>query len=245
MIEFLAGLGSGLLGAFLLSLFEPVNRWVGQLGRRLARDSGVRLHIEQDPAVIWAGMPDWVSFALFLPADKPLGVPPTSPRAWREWVQGLGGWDLGLQTIRLTLIGASPVVVIVETPEFSVAEHEVPDGHKLLHRTGGADISPRAINVELDSFGATFPTISWTETGGASSTRPVSFSLGKNEAEQILINISSDRQRLFEWTARLPILVDGRRHYLEIDDAGQPFKFVGGAQTSGLDWTGTSWELAD
>ena len=74
VFAFAAGLGAGLMA----TLIEPIDRWVGRIGRRASRDRGLSMHVESDPAVIWAGVPEWVGFQYFFPDRVPAEEPPAS-----------------------------------------------------------------------------------------------------------------------------------------------------------------------
>lgn len=234
------GLVAGLFAAYLLTLLEPVQRRLAGRGRKMFRDKGIQIHVESDPAIIWAGFPDWIAFFFFVPNFDISLSPPTSPRSWRNWAANQGGWDLGRQTVRLTLIGTSPATIVLETPEVTAVRDKIPQGIRIAHRTGGADINPRAYNVDLDTFGVENPLVALTEAGGAPAIL-LSVSLQTNEAQQILLHVSSTSPSLIHWRVRLPIIVDGRRQFLKIDDQGKSFTFAGGEQLDALVWGGVNW----
>lgn len=230
---YVLGLASG-LG---VALIEPVNRWVGRIGRRASRDMGLQVHVESDSAVIWAGMPDWIGFHYYFPGQVPNEAPPSSPREWRAWAYGRGGYDLRQSTVRLTLLGTAPVSVVVETPIINACRADLPAGERAVHPVGGAEVPPRAFDVDLDTFGPDNPTVQLIGDGGESLSGPLSWSVSKNETEQILMMVHSETPGLYRWTARLPVIIDGTRQYLDVDDQGTPFVFAGAPSTIGS--TGT------
>jgi hypothetical protein len=224
----LASFAVGLLAGLAATFIEPVNRWVGRAGRRTARDRGLAVHVETDPSVIWAGTPDWVPFQFYFPSDLPIDPPPPNPRKWRGWALAHGGCDLWESVVRLTIVGTAPVTVVLETPDVTVTSQPLVPGQKVLRPVGGAEISPRAYRVDLDTFGEQSPDVTLVDDGDSVRHDPLSFTLERNGVEQILLRVQSQRPSLYSWRARLPILIDGVREYVEVDDAGAPFQLAGG-----------------
>ncbi|TRY19535.1 hypothetical protein FOJ82_01125 [Tessaracoccus rhinocerotis] len=70
---------------------------------------------------------------------------------------------------------------------------------------------------------------------------PLSFSLGRNGVEQFLLRVQSANPYQYSWHARLPVLIDGTREYVEVNDQGAPFLFIGGDLTNGNIWDGQKW----
>lgn len=234
------GLGSG-VG---VTLIEPVNRWIGRVGRRASSDRGLQAHVESDPAVIWAGMPDWIGFHYFFPGQVPAEAPPASPRDWRTWAYQRGGYDLQQSTVRLTLVGTAPVTAVVETPIVLAVGADLPEGDRVVHPVGGAEVQPRSFDVDLDTFGPEHPIVQLVAEGGESPSGPLSWSIARNEAQQILIQVRSPTPVLYRWTARIPVLIDGSRQYLDVDDHGEPFVFAGGELDAWKRWDGSEWGFA-
>lgn len=242
MTEFLIGVAVGLGTAWALTFLEPVQRRVARAGRRSSSDCGVQMHVELDPTVIWAGMPDWIGFHYYIPDLDAAGEPPADSREWRSWAYRAGGWDLATSTVRLTLIGTAPVTVVLETPQVFYSEESLPVGTKVIHAVGGASIDPRAFNVDLD--GSDHPIVTISDDGGERISRPMAWSLQKGEVEQMLITVTSSRSALFHWEAQLPVLIDGERVFLTINDNHEPVTFAGGTIERCRHWNGTSWGTA-
>lgn len=244
MSDFLAGLLTGLAATTAAALasayWEPVQRWVASRGRRTFDATGLRVHVETDPAVIWAGMPDWEGFHFHLPQEAELCAPPANPREWHSWVVERGGWDLAESVVRLTITATAPTTVVIETPIVRASTAPLPPGPDLVHSVGGADITPRAFYVDLDTFGPESPLVTLADSDGDQSL-PRSYSLKKDEVEQFLIRVAHSQPVLTIWTARIPVIVDGQREYLEIDNHGDGYVFSGGAMGGGLHWTGEAW----
>lgn len=228
MTTFVLGLASGLFGAYLLTLLEPVQRWLARGGRHLLNSDGLRVHVESDPAVIWAGLPDWQGFFYYLPGQVDLTEPPANPRQWRTWISELGGWDLYESIVRITIVATAPTTVILETPVVEAVAHKLPPGRKILHRVGGADLQPRAFYVDLDMFGLTSPQVTLADIGGDEKALPRSYAMKKDDVEVFLLRVTSQEPQLVTWRARIPLLVDGRREIIDITNRGYNFKFAGG-----------------
>lgn len=241
----LGSLALGLAGGLAASVIEPINRGLARVGRRTARDRGLAVHVETDPSVIWAGTPDWVAFQYFFPTTELPTPPPPNPRKWRAWAVAEGGLDLWESVVRLTIVGTAPVTVLLETPDVMVTRTPLPPGRKVLHPVGGAEISPRAYRVDLDIFGEQSPDISLVEEGDSVRQAPLSFSLERNAVEQILLRVQSQQQGLYSWRARLPILIDGKRKYVDIDDGGVPFLLAGGDLLDTSIWQDDRWVPRD
>ncbi len=131
--------------------------------------------------------------------------------------------------------------VVLETPQVSVWEEPLPSGTKIVHPVGGASISPRAFNVDLDTFSSVNPVVHLSGDGGEPISGPLSWSLQKNEVEQILIRVCASGNSLFHWEARLPVLIDGERRFLTINDNSSPITFAGGTVDGWKHWDGTRW----
>ena len=147
--------------------------------------------------------------------------------------------------MRLTIVGTAPVTVVLETPDVAVTAEPLPEGRKALRPVGGAEISPRAYRVDLDTFGEQSPDVTLVDRGDSIRADPLSFSLERNDVEQILFRIQSQRPGLYSWRARLPILIDGTREYIEVDDAGAPFRLAGGDLLDAHVWDGDRWAPRD
>lgn len=104
-------------------------------------------------------------------------------------------------------------------------------------------MQPRAFDVDLDTFGPENPIVRLVDDGGEPPSGPLSWSIARNEAEQILIQVRSSTPKLYRWTARLPVLIDGRRKYVVIDDHGRPFVFAGGGLDGWKEWDGSKWAI--
>jgi len=243
VLQFLLGVLATVATLLLSTLLEPVRQQFGKLGRVLSGYSGVQTHVELDPNIVWAGSPPWRSTSYFLPGDDTADLGPLDHNDLRAWVYRRGGYDAVESTARVTLVGVGSATVLVETPIVTAMEDPLPEGHQITFLAGGASLSPRSFDVNLDYFGVFNPIVSFNDEGSPAQRSTVSFSLKTNEVEQFLIRVSYKAPSLIHWSARIPILVDGRRQFLEVDDHGAPITFAGGEWSGGnLSWNGSDWE---
>lgn len=227
-------------GAVLAPFVEPWTRRLQRLGRRVAGEPVLDVHVERDQAVIWAGWPPWLSFAYFFPGSLPDEPPPDSGFDWSAWADRHGGYDFMWTMLRVTLVPRSDVTVVVETPVVSQRIVEVPPGVGALYPApGGADINPRRYQIDLD-----FGLRAYAQFQDESQPAPApSWSLGKGEAEQLTIWARARDDKMHEWVIDLPILVDGQRRMVRVDKDGDPFVTVGEKQPHEfLARQGDQWE---
>lgn len=244
VLQFLLGVLSTIAALMVGALLDPVREQFARMGRIISRQTGVQMHVELDPAVIWAGMPPWRSTSYFLPGGEPIDLTPPDQDDMRAWVYRHGGCDAVESVVRVTLVGATSATVVLETPQVSATEDPLPAGHQITFLAGGASLSPRSFDVNLNYFGVHNPIVSFQDEGSPLPTPTVSFTLKSNEAEQFLIRITCEAHSLIYWRARIPILIDGHRRFLDVDDFGSPIKFAGGSWSGGnLVWNGTQWEV--
>lgn len=200
----------------------------------------VRIHVEVDPANMYAGSPNWVGSSWVLPpelAPDELGNPPTAIcRDWRSWMWTKGAFDGDYTEIRVTLQGAAESTVLVDGLRVFAIEHSQPVGNCVACPVGGADITPRSILVDLDWDPGV---VTYSDDGGAAGDR-FTFALSKGEVESFNIRARTAQFRC-RWTATLLLIVDGARQAIHLDDDGEPFRT---SATNGLPrwtWSGDDW----
>lgn len=240
MLQFLLGIVAGVVLSALLRFVEPLERWVSKLGRGLARDSGCEVHVTNDHARIWAGSPPhWLMWAFRAPPGVLQQEPPKDLRQWQRWIRDRGGVDLWESQVEVTLVGTSPTTVVIHPPRVSVTTAELPPGVNLYRPAGGgADLSPRQFEVDLDTAGPDNPIVTFADLGGGASTGVLRWSLERGESESIMIRVFSEQDRLISWTARIPVVIDGKERHVDITDDGKPFVFAGGRVEDGHAWFG-------
>jgi hypothetical protein len=150
-------------------------------------------------------------------------------RPWSRRVERHCGFDLGLTVLRVTVTAQTDATVVMETPIVRGTTQDVPAGVGVLWPApGGADISPRRYAIQLDS-GSYPATVTFVEQdpGFDQPQLPPSWTLAAGEVEQLHIWASAEAGGMHEWTMQLPLLVDGRREFVDVDKDGRPFVTVG------------------
>lgn len=196
-----------------------VNRFAPEVFDRFFPKPRLRVHVETKREVIYAGTPNWVGSGWVIPgADDPneLGAPPTDTcREWAAWLKPLGAYDGWETEIRVTLVGVGPSSVVVDGVRANIISRRPATGIGVSCRTGGADITPRGIEINLDwdPGVVTFP---------QDQGHGLMISLAAGEVERLhLLATSQDR---VQWTAELDLIVDGKRKTVVLDDDGEPFR---------------------
>jgi len=169
-----------------------------------------------------------MSFSYFIPGELPSDAPPEDGRDWGRWAKSHGGYDLWLTMVKVTVVAKTDTTVVIETPIVTQKTSAVPKGVGVLKPApGGADITPRRYDIDLAS--GTHPWIMFMEGGEAIASEPrpaPSFSLKAGEVEQLHIWAKAEDDQLHAWSMHIPLLIDGRRVTIPVDDHGG-FKTVG------------------
>lgn len=76
-----------------------------------------------------------------------------------------GGCDAVTSIARITLTGTSSSVVI-ETPRVTAWDEPLPAGEQITYLAGGASVTPRAFDVNLDYHGVSNPIVTFHDEGG-------------------------------------------------------------------------------
>jgi hypothetical protein len=217
----------GFVAGYAASFFEPLRSRVARAGRVASSDLGIDVNIESDPEVIWAGMPNWIGFRFYFPGGIPETSPPADGRAWRKWAYGQGGCDSGESVVRITVVSRAAVTVVMETPIVICTAESAPPGQRAIYPVGGAAIQPVAFYIDVDMFGYDHPIVTLTGEQGDQVREPLTWSLTTGEAQTILLRVSSNSSDLVYWSARLPVIVDGERRFIDISADGADFEFAG------------------
>jgi hypothetical protein len=219
-----------------------VNYFMPLVTRRAQGRTGVLVHLETDSAIFESGEPPWIGYSFVFPHGiSELGPPPPGNcPEWWAWARANQGVDAEKTKVRLTIIGDSETTVIIEALRIAVVRRTEPvDGALVVCPVGGADLTPRHIAVELDSFAEAVTT--YYDAGGDPTGR-FSFALARGEAEVFNIEAAAGRSYT-EWVGELYLLVDRRRQIVHISDQGEPFRTTASSHLEPLTWTGDKWDL--
>jgi hypothetical protein len=200
------------------------------------------MHLETNPAILESGEPPWIGYSFVFPHGKAeLGPPaPGNCPEWWAWARDSKGVDADRIKARLTIIGDSEATVIVEALRIALVRRTEPlNGRLVVCPVGGADITPRHIAVDLDSFAEA---VTSCHDAGGDPTGRFNFALARGEAE--IFNIEATASHSYtEWVGELNLLVDGKRQIVHISDQGEPFRTTASSRLEPLSWTGEKWDL--
>jgi len=227
--------------ALTTSVAWLVNHFAPGVFASIVKRPPIRVHIEVDPANMYAGAPNWVGSGWVLPTDvdvDALGDPPTGIcRDWRTWLWPKGAFDADFTEIRVTLQGAADSTVLVDGLRVMSVDRSEPIGNHYLCPVGGADITPRSVVVDLDWDPGV---VTYTDDSGEGGEH-FSFTLAKGEVEIFHVRAQSTEYRC-EWTAELLLIVDGKRQTIYLDDDGQPFRTCASRDLPTWTWWGDRWD---
>ncbi|MEV5092999.1 hypothetical protein ACWEQ5_31430 [Streptomyces griseoincarnatus] len=223
---------------FLTPLIHPLAKRIEMYSRRIYGINPISVHIERDPSIAWAGNPNWVGTAVWLP-ELPSGAPPENATDWHAWAKTLGGTDALVAFLRVTITCREPTSVVVNPPKVRrdiLPVGNPPKGIISVSQTGGASLTPRRIEVNLDMEAAI-----WVNEDGR-RVEALSLLLEPGDSEQFFIFIKATVGRQ-QWHLELPVIVDGKREVMRIDDDGRRFILHGGEGMDGHFWVDEKWEI--
>ncbi|MFZ3595488.1 hypothetical protein [Streptomyces sp. BH104] len=226
----------GVIMLFLTPLAHPLTKRLESLSRRMYGIKPISIHIERDTSIVWAGHPNWIGAFIWLPS-LPSTTPPEHPTDWHSWAQRIGGTDASTTFLKVTITCRESASVVVSPPKIrrdSLPVGSPPKGVILVNPTGGASVTPRRIKIDLDMAYA-----DWIDEDGA-PLPTLSLALEAGETEQFYIFAHADVGR-YEWHIELPVIVDGRREILRIDDDGKRFITHGTAGLTEYLWRDDQW----
>lgn len=235
-LGFVLGLLSGVVLSFVLAFLEPVQRLLKQKGRATFKEDPVDVHVQTDRAVIWSGLPPWISGRYFFDNALPTDNPPEACVDWSAWSQGHGGRPCGEFELLVTIQAKLDVAVVVDTPVVRIVNSRELDGvTATCLAAGGPSVTPRRFEVDLDASDP--PMISFVDEG-AESSGPVGFSLTKGEVERFHIWVRAEQAREYQWSLDLPMIVNGGEARMDLGT----FVIVGsGAGSSEFLWQAGDW----
>lgn len=212
-----------LVGVPLGALFRPVSARLERLSRRIWRESPLIVHVEQDPTIIWSGAMDWVPFSTYFRELPDLSSVPMNRTDWLKWSKRKGGKDAVVTHISVTLQAKTDVAVVIEGVSARSTSREIEEGYVLTRSVGGADLSPRHFEINLDWGNEPF--VTYLEGGHLPGETP-SFVLAAGDVERFQIWATTEAG-WHDWSVELHLLAEGRRLVIPINDNGRPFTTVG------------------
>ncbi|MFJ6047510.1 hypothetical protein [Streptomyces sp. NPDC092307] len=142
-----------------------------------------------------------------------------------------------LEAISRRIYKIKPVVVLVEPPKIRSLPLPIGDPPKGTVATcpvGGAELNPRRVQVDLERGAAT-----WVNPEG-DPIRALNLSPAPGETEQFHIYAHAAAGR-YPWRLELPLLVDGKRLTVRVEDDGEPFVTYGSSGFSEYLWHDDQW----
>lgn len=212
-----------LIGVPVGAFFRPVSARLERLSRRIWRESPLIVHVERDPAIIWSSAMDWVPFSMYFRELPDLSRAPLNRTDWLKWSKRQGGKDAVVTQISVTLQAKTDVAVVIEGVSARSTSREIEDGYVLTRSVGGADLSPRHFEINLD-WGDE-PVVTYLEDGHLLG-EPRSLVLAAGDVERFQIWATTE-SGWHDWSIELQLLAEGRRLTVPINDNGKPFTTVG------------------
>lgn len=246
----LGGIVGGIVGLLVgITLGSYLRPFSARIERRARRDwaDPVLISVERDPAIIWAGDPDWVGFSVYVddPGRFSNKDAPPGRDEWLSWARSLNAVDAISTPLKITIQARVDAAVLVEKVRV-VGHRKVPlrDGMILTRGVGGADLEPRRFEIDFD-WGQE-PVVTWTKPGGEPG-EPLALKLAAGDVEQFHVWANANQRGeavWHEWTIELHLLVEGQRVVHSIDNYGSPFITVSpGELPRRMNFAGTEqWE---
>lgn len=210
--------------------------------RPSARGPAVRVLVETDPTVVFAGQPEWQSYSFVtpIPPSRLSEQPPEACRAWRSWARRYDAVDADQTNAYATLQGRPDTAVQIDGVEVEMLRRAPAmrgtSGHCLA--PGGAVGNPRLIDVDLD---ADPPDVLYAELGDDfPQRRRLVFTLTGPETETLQLRAHTRRCDC-TWRVRIHMVVDGRRQDVVVDDRGHPFRTSASGAAVHRQWSGVRW----
>ena len=224
MTWLLGAIGGAVLALLVAALVKPVTDRIAEVSDRLWGAPALFVHVEHDPRLIWANMPPWVGFAYWFPDRLPQALPPPVAFDTWQWARRNGGIDVGVTVIQVTLQARSGASVVIEDVLARRFRRETTGGVGVVIPAGGADMSPRRFEVDLDSWDP--PIVEFREGPEGDPIPAPSFQLAPGQTERFHIWVRAKRGG-YDWFLELPLLVNGERQTQTIGTRAKPFTTVG------------------
>ena len=206
MLEVLVGAVVGAIAGGLAAHFLP------GLLRFASRRGPLDVHVEDDPAIIWAGAPPWIGAMYVIPPGELPTPPGTFCPEWWSWARSIGGVDANETHLRVSLVGATDLTVVVDGLRARVHDASEPTGQVAVCAAGGADITSRHFQIRLDHYDP--PSTAFVDQDGRYIPMPA-FKLAKGEVEMLHVVAYAEYARV-EWTGELLAVVNGKRQIIPL-----------------------------
>ncbi|MFJ1460941.1 hypothetical protein [Nocardia sp. N2S4-5] len=236
----------------LLKAWPPIVTFIlGAIGglrwprfwRRVRQKSDVQYYIEQDPQIIYANTPDWVSFPQFV-ARRREAVPPAPAEKATEmpqWAAQLDGYAAHNMDLLVTITAWEDRDIVVSALRVAAKKRNLPDGFVLVRPVGGASMEFKRMEVTL----STWATSVLSKVPGGKIVQPFAFQLDRGESAQfhLIVEANGDESDVeaYEWTATLDLIVGDKHRQVRIDNDGKPFVLVNRGKRPELWWIENSW----
>jgi hypothetical protein len=206
-------------------------------GRRAVGGHGVRVHVETNPALMDTSG-GYVPVSFWFAGGDAVSEPRDHAVAWWDWAKSHGGVDVNTSAVQVTIQSTLPRAIVVDPPTLHSSNLQRPPGFvRTPQGLGGGDVTPRIFLFDLDR-----PAQPPTYVDPSGKSRGKSFSIAANETERLIIAVTTERD-MHCWSVSLPLIVDGKRMDLKVDDDGQDFRTIGESGYETIYWlmSGNGW----
>lgn len=200
--------------------------------------------LRTDPKGFDRGLPDWVAYS-YVVATSAREVPPPPRGLCRDrkaWADSIGAVDAVFTRLQVTLEGRSGGAVVIDGIRAEVVARRAPlAGTWLMCPVGGAEASPRRIDLDLDSEP---PKVQFLREGDEPVATPILFTLRRGEVETFLVRAVTSTCDC-KWRVTFDLIASGERRTVTIDDDGQPFRTTATARAKPHVWQAGRWVRAE
>ncbi|MFF0714679.1 hypothetical protein ACWEVM_27090 [Streptomyces bauhiniae] len=239
MDKLYAAVAGGFFILLITPIIRPLSNKIEVISQRIYGINPVSINVERDPSIIWAGFSNWIGASVWLPRLPDNA--PDDPTDWYSWAQKLGGADAHVSVLKVTIVSRGVSTVVVNPPKVRAESLPISDPPKGLIATnpvGGAEIDPKRIHVNLP-----MGTAEWVNPDG-DPIKALGMALSPGDVEQFHVYAVTQAGR-YKWHLELPILIDGKREVIKIDDAGQEFLTYGMEGLGEYFWHDGVWKSRD
>jgi len=196
------------------------------------------VHVEADPANLYAGQPPWHTAAYIFRSGPPPSPPSNYCPDWWQWAHTQGAIDSRRTELKVTLVGGVDATVVLSGVKPRVHSLQDLSGVVGLCGAGGAEAIPRHVQIRLDHFDP--PTALFVDEQGNYIKNPT-FVIRKGDAEELHI-VAYAEQASVDWTVSLVLIVNGKSKEIELSDNGLPFRTSGAEGLPQYIWNADRWE---